>query len=379
MSVQRIYFDNAATTPMLPEVKAEMNRIIENFFGNPSSIHSYGRESRTIIERSRKTISTLIHCAMSEIIFTSCGTEANNTVFYTCINDLGVKHIITSPLEHHSVLHTLKMFEEKGLIKISFVDVDDKGKIQLPHLETLLQNSEPSLVSLMHANNEISNLLPIKNVSELCRKYDALLHVDMVQTFGHYQIDFRNIDVDFASCSAHKFHGPKGIGLLYVNQKTVRINPLLHGGGQERDMRSGTENIYAIAGMAKAFEMAYLQLDNDIAHIQTIKNTFVEKIKNIFPSISFLGESENKGLYTILSVMFPIMKEGDMLIMNLDMSGIAASSGSACASGTNHRSHVLDVLKIDNSRPVIRFSFSKLNTLEEVDRCIDILAKFAKQ
>jgi len=372
----KIYFDNTASTPLSPEVMEAMTDAMQNNFGNPSSIHHYGRLAKVTIENARKKIASYLNVSPSEIFFTSGGTEANNTAIRGAITDLGIKHAITSPTEHPAVLNTLQWYQKWGKIKLSMVELDNNGRVNIQHLKHLLEISPESFVSLMHANNEVATLLSIKEVSNLCQQYDAVFHSDMVQTMGHYKIDLHTIDVDFASCSAHKFHGPKGCGFLYINSSRIKINPLIIGGGQERNMRGGTENIVGIVGLAKAFELANENLDNDKTTIENLKAYMVEQIEKYIPKAEFLGESRNKGLYTVLNVLFPPIPSAEMLIMNLDIEGISASSGSACASGTNHRSHVLDALRIEENRPAVRFSFSKYNTNEEIDYCMAVLRKY---
>ncbi|NOZ45992.1 MAG: cysteine desulfurase [Chlorobi bacterium] len=374
--MKRIYFDNAATTPLSQEVIEEMNRVMQNYFGNPSSIHHYGREAKVIIENSRKTIAKLLNVSPAEIFFTSGATEANNTAIIESVSDLGVKRIITSPIEHHAVLNTVEHLVRENLVELDLVKLNHRGRIDLTHLEELLQKPEKTLVSLMYANNEIANLLPVKEVSSLCRTYNAFFHSDMVQAMGHYRIDLQKLDVDFATCSAHKFHGPKGTGFLYVNNNNVRIEPFIHGGAQERNMRGGTENIYGIAGMAKAFDLAHKNLSNDKKYILGLKLYMKEQLQNHFKDIEFVGESGDKSLYTILNVLFPKIDSSEMLLFNLDIEGLVVSSGSACTAGIAEVSHVIHSLGINSEKPSIRFSFSKYNTKTEVDESIKILSKF---
>ncbi|MBE9585760.1 cysteine desulfurase [Mucilaginibacter sp. JRF] len=363
----RVYLDNAATTPLDPEVLKEMYKVMEGHFGNPSSIHAHGREARTLIERARKTIAGLLHTSPAEIFFTSGGTEADNTAIKCGIVDHGLKHAITSRLEHHAVLHTLEAMEKTGIIKLSFVDTDHKGNIDYAHLEKLLQENDRSFVSLMHANNEIGTLTDIERVGDLCEQYDALFHSDTVQTMGHFAHDLGKLKVHFLVCSAHKLHGPKGVGFLHINHR-IKIKPMIHGGSQERNMRGGTENVYGIAGLAKALEMAYAEMAEHQAHIQGLKSYMIEQLKAEIPGISFNGETDaDKSLYTVLNVSFPEMDMADMLLFNLDIAGISASGGSACSSGTDIGSHVLTAIGANPSRASVRFSFSKYSTKEEVD------------
>lgn len=373
----KIYFDNAATTPIDKEVLDVMLPILNEQFGNPSSIHAHGRKTRAIIENARKSIAKLLNCAPAEIFFTSGGTEADNMAIIGSVDDLGIKHVITSAIEHHAVGHTLEHLEKIGKIKLSLVNLHPNGDVDLTHLEELLRNNSRSLVTLMHANNEIGNLLPLQQVGELCKQYDAIFHSDTVQTMGHYKHDMQQLHVHFITGAAHKFHGPKGIGFLYVNHQ-VKINPLIFGGSQERNMRGGTENVYGIAGLAKALELAYGHMEEHHAHIQGIKDYFIARLNESIPGVGFNGNSVGDSLYTVLNVLFPKSENAEMLLFNLDIAGISASGGSACTSGSNQGSHVLRGIKSDMERPSVRFSFSKYNTKEEVDYTIEKLATLLK-
>ena len=368
----KVYLDNAATTPLDPEVIKAMLSVMNNSFGNPSSIHSWGRETKTAIENARKTVARLLNAAPSEIFFTSGGTEANNTAIFCSVRDLGIKHAITSRIEHHAVLHTLEELAKNDKIKLSFVDLDEKGHVNLIHLEELLKSNDRSLVSLMHGNNEIGNLLPFKEVGDICEKYNAVFHSDTVQTMAHFPFDLKKINVHFINCASHKFHGPKGVGFLYINSK-IRIHPFIFGGSQERNMRGGTENVYGIVGLAKAMEIAYSNLDEHKEKITELKNYMAEKLKANIPDIKFNGDSLGKSLYTVLNVSFPATENSEMLLFNLDIAGIACSGGSACSSGTDTGSHVLKTLYGNSDRPSVRFSFSKYNTKEEVDYTVEKL------
>ena len=363
----RVYFDNAATTPIDKEVLKEMYQVMENHFGNPSSIHAYGREVRTIIEKARKTISGLLNTSPSQIFFTSGGTEADNTAIRCGIIDHGITHAITSPIEHHAVVHTLQDMEKTGAIKLSFLEVDSKGNVNLEQLEDLLKTNERSFVSLMQANNEIGTITDIEKVGEICEKYDAIFHCDTVQTLGHYRHDLSKLKVHFMVCAAHKLHGPKGIGFLYINHN-IKIKPMIFGGSQERNMRGGTENVYGIVGLAKAMQMAYQNMDDHQHYIQGLKTYMMDQLISIIPDIQFNGETDpEKSLYTVLSVSFPETEMAEMLLFNLDIAGISASGGSACSSGTDIGSHVLYGIKAHPNRPAVRFSFSKFNTTGEID------------
>jgi cysteine desulfurase len=368
----RVYLDNAATTPLDPEVLEAMLPYMKQHFGNPSSIHSFGRETKAAIEQARKKVAGYFNVSPSEIFFTSGGTEANNTAIRCSIRDLGITHAITSPIEHHAVLHTLQELQKQGQVKLSMVDIDENGHVNLEHLEKLLAAHPRSLVSLMHANNEIGNLLPLKSVAQLCAKYDAIFHCDTVQTVGHFKIDLSDIPVHFISCAAHKFHGPKGVGFLYIN-RNVKINPFIYGGAQERNMRGGTENVYGIIGLAKALEIAYENMDAHKKHILSLKKYMAESLSESIPGILFNGDCMGTSLYTVLNVCFPVTDFAEMLLFNLDIAGIAVSGGSACSSGSEEPSHVLKALNVDDARPSVRFSFSKFNTKAEVDFALEKL------
>lgn len=371
---ERIYLDNAATTAIDPEVLQAMLPYLENYYGNPSSIHAHGREVRTGIERTRKLIADHLNCTPAEIFFTSGGTEADNTVLRCSVDNLAIKHIITSPLEHHAVLHTAESLEKEGHVKLSLVDVNNKGEINFDHLEELLKSNKNTLVSLMHANNEIGNLNDLDRIGNMAHSYDAYFHSDTVQTVGHYVHDLKQLPVNFIVGAAHKFHGPKGVGFLYVNRKN-KIHPLIYGGAQERNMRGGTENVYGIIGLGKALEIAYRDMTDHQAHTSGVKSYMIEKLKENFAGIGFNGLSGemDKSLYTVLSVCFPPNEDNDMMLFHLDLHGISASGGSACSSGAMKGSHVLSGIGADPSRASVRFSFSKFNTKDEVDIVIEKL------
>lgn len=374
-----IYLDNAATTPIDPQVVEAMVPILRENFGNPSSIHSDGRIARSIIEKSRKKVASFFNASPSEFFFTSGGTEADNMILRCSVEDLGVKHIITSPLEHHAVLHTAEELRDQSGIRLSLVNVCNKGKVDLEHLKELLQTEEKTLVSLMHANNEIATKLPLKEVGEICKEYDALFHSDTVQTMGHYGFDFEELNLHFATCAAHKFHGPKGIGFLYM-KSDVQLKPMITGGAQERNMRAGTENIYGIVGLTKALELAYEHLDEHQKEIQSVKSYMIEQLKKEIPGVHFNGDSESEdSLYTVLNVCFPSSDVDEMFLYHLDIEGISVSGGSACSSGSNIGSHVLRGVNSPMERPSVRFSFGRFNSKADVDRCIEVLTNIYKK
>ena len=374
-----IYLDNAATTPIDPEVWKEMQPYFEQFTANPSSIHSHGRQAKVIVEKARKTIATLLNASPSEIFFTSGGTEADNTVIQSAVLYGGVKTIITSPLEHHAVLHTAEAWEKLGMVDLKMVKVDANGVIDLADLESLLSNSPNALVSLMHGNNEIGNLLDLHAVGNLCEKYGALFHSDTVQTMGHFVHNVQELPVHFLVGAGHKFHGPKGIGFLYAKSGT-KFSPLMHGGAQERNQRGGTENVYGMVGIAKALSLAYKEMAAHETHIKDLKTYFIQGLQNNFPGIEFNGLSADldKSLYTVLNVRFPQIQDGDMLLFKLDIEKISASGGSACSSGTSVGSHVLTALNPNAEGAVVRFSFSKNNTKAEIDRVLEVLNQIIK-
>jgi cysteine desulfurase len=363
----RVYFDNAATTPVDKNVLKAMYEVMDTHYGNPSSIHAHGREARTIIEQARKTVASLLHASPAEFFFTSGGTEADNMAIRCGISDHGIKHAITSKIEHHAVVHTLQALEKSGAVKLSYVNIDDKGNVDLQHLESLLQTEDRSFVSLMHANNELGTITDIEAIGELCEQYNAIFHCDTVQTMGHYPHDLSKLKVHFLVCAAHKLHGPKGVGFLYINHK-IKINPLIFGGSQERNMRGGTENVYGIVGLAKSLEIAYSEMHQHQQYIQGLKSYMIAQLQENIPGIEFNGEiSADRSLFTVLNVSFPAMDMAEMLLFSLDIAGISASGGSACSSGTNIGSHVLNGIQANPERPAVRFSFSKYNTREEID------------
>jgi cysteine desulfurase len=375
----RVYFDNAATTPLDKEVLDAMIPFMMNHYGNPSSIHSHGREARAAIEKSRKTIASLLNTSPSEIFFTSGGTEADNAALRCTVDTLKITHAITSPIEHHAVLHTLEELQKREQIQLSFVQLDNKGHVDMAHLEELLKSNPRSLVSLMHANNEVGNLADIAAIGDLCNQYRAVFHSDTVQTMGHYRHDLKQLKTNFIVGAAHKFHGPKGVGFLYINSST-KIQPFITGGSQERNMRGGTENVYGIIGLAKALEVAYRDMAEHHRQIQSLKSRMISKLKDSIDDICFNGDSDNPdtSLYTVLNVSLPASDLNDMLLFNLDIHKISASGGSACSSGTSIGSHVLAGLNCSPERASVRFSFSKYNTPEEVDYVVATLAEMYK-
>ncbi len=369
----RIYFDNAATTPLDPVVLEAMMPFLTEKFGNPSSIYSYGRECRLAVETARKSVAKILNAHPAEIFFTSGGTESSNTAINASVRDLGFKHIISSPLEHHATLHTIEHLHHSGEVALSFVKVLPDGHIDLEDLERLLKESdEKCLVTLMHANNEIGNLLDIHAVGNLCKTYNAIFHSDTVQTVGHYPFDLRNTPVHFITGAGHKFHGPKGVGILYINEN-VKIKPYILGGSQERNMRAGTENLYGIVGFAKALELATEHYAKDSAYIKEIKLYMAGELKKNIKDVGFNGDVFGRSLYTVLNVAFPKTEKSEMILFNLDISNICASGGSACTSGADQGSHVIRAIHNNPNQVAVRFSFSKNNTKEEVDTVVSKL------
>ncbi|RSK49329.1 cysteine desulfurase family protein [Hymenobacter rigui] len=375
-----VYFDNAATTPLDPEVLDAMLPFLQNHFGNPSSIHGHGRQVRAAVENARKTIAHLINAAPAEIVFTSCGTEADNYAAFGSVRTLGLKHGITSKLEHHAVLHTMQALEKSDGMALSYLRHDAQGRLDLAHLEELLATHPRTFVSLMHANNEIGNLNDIAAIGDICAQHNAVFHTDTVQTMGHYRHDVQQLKAHFLVGSAHKFHGPKGVGFLY-RRSGQTVDALIHGGSQERNQRAGTENVYGIVGLAKALEIAYRDMAEHQRHIQGLKDRFIERLRAEIDGVEFNGTSADadQSLYTVLSVSLPPSELNEMLLFNLDINHVSVSGGSACTSGANAGSHVLNALECDPTRGTIRFSMSKYNTAEEVDYAVEQLAKMYRK
>lgn len=369
MASKRIYFDNAATTPLLPDVIQKMQETMEGVFGNPSSIHAEGRLARTRIEEARRIVASTLSASLGEIFFTSCGTESNNMVLKNAVRDLGVERIISSPIEHHCVLHTVKALKKDTALSVAYLGVDASGRPDLDQLRQLLATgTQKTLVSLMHANNETGALLDLQRVAEICAENNALFHSDTVQTIGYYPIDVSQIPVHFLSGSAHKFHGPKGAGFVYIDG-SLSLRPFLDGGAQERNMRGGTENLYGIAGLGAALDLARISMEARENHIRNLRDYFKQRLQEAIPGVQFISPPD--GHYKILSVSFPPSAKADLLLLNLDIAGISASGGSACSSGAEQASHVLEGIHADPDRRVVRFSFSHLNQKEEADEVVE--------
>lgn len=372
---KQVYFDNAATTSLDEAVLNEMMPYLQNHFGNPSSTHSFGRITKGAIEKARRTVAKQINAKPAEITFTSGGTEADNMALHCAVKDLGVKRIITSKVEHHAILHTAQHIGEDFNVKVEFVNLLHCGSVDLGHLEELLNDTTPTLVSLMHGNNEVGVLLPLEKVAKLVKSKGAYFHSDTVQTVGHIPIDLAQIPADFITCGAHKLHGPKGVGFLFT-RTGIKSTPLLCGGAQEREKRGGTENLYGIVGLAKAVEVACTEMEEHAMQIKSVRAYMVEQLKANIPGVQFNSPLEGDFLYTVLNVNFPVTEKAQMILFLLDLEGIACSGGSACSSGSNKGSHVLQEIEKKNEGPNIRFSFSKYNTKEDVDYVVDVLKKF---
>jgi cysteine desulfurase len=373
--MKHVYLDNAATTQMDDRVIEAMLPFMRGHFGNPSSVHSHGREVRTAIEKARKKVAELLQASPSEIFFTSGGTEADNTALVCGIESHGLTHAITSPLEHHAVLHTLEMLAKKGQVQLSLLEVNEQGEIDLAQLEELLKKNPKSLVSLMQGNNEIGNLNDLERIGQMTQAHGAFFHSDTVQTMGHYAHDLSKLPVDALVAGAHKFHGPKGVGFLYV-RKDKKIHPFIHGGAQERNMRGGTENVIGIIGLATALEISLEELAAHRSQIEKIKGYFVERLRQEIPGVAFNGHSADlqKSLYTVLSISLPPSEANrGMLLFHLDLEGISASGGSACSSGASVGSHVMRALQHPEDRDVVRFSFSRFTTMEDIDYTLEKL------
>lgn len=365
--MNRIYLDNAATTPIDNDVLETMVEVMKSHFGNPSSIHTEGRKARALIETARKSVANMLNASISEIFFTSGGTESNNTAIKCAVRDLNIKRIISTKIEHHCVSHSLTHIQRHHGVEVMLLDNCDKGNVDLKQLEEMLANSTvKTLVSIMHANNEIGTISDMRVIGQLCQKYNAIYHSDTVQTIGHMVLDVTDLHIHFLSGAAHKIHGPKGSGFLYVNSDNL-IEPFIDGGSQEKNMRGGTENLHGIVGMAKSMELAYQHLEERKTYITELKNYFIEQLRSNIPNIDFNGELGEKSLYTVLNVSFPEHPKNEMLLMNLDINGISASGGSACTSGAEKGSHVIAALNKETFRKAVRFSFSHHNTFEEID------------
>ena len=378
--MKHVYLDNAATTALRPEVIDRMTTVLQQNYGNASSTHSFGRSSKALLEQCRKNIAAYFNVSAAEIIFTSGGTEADNLALRSTVRDLGITEIITSRIEHHAVLHTAEQLQKEYGVELKYVNIDDCGLINYKHLEELLQSSKKAVVSLMHINNEIGNILDIEVVAKLCKTHTALFHTDSVQSVGHYKIDLKAIPIDFLAASAHKFHGPKGVGFCFV-RKESGLKPLIFGGEQERGYRAGTESIHNIVGMDEALNIAYTNLDIEKKQVSGLKAYFIEQVKSNLPGVSFNGgcEDTDNSTYTLVNVCLPIAPEkAPMLQFQLDLKGIACSKGSACQSGSNQQSHVLTAILDEDElkRPSVRFSFSIFNTKEELDYVVTVLKEF---
>ncbi|RDK83482.1 cysteine desulfurase family protein [Marinirhabdus gelatinilytica] len=379
--MKKVYFDSAATTQLRNEVIRCISEVLKTEYGNPSSTHAYGRSAKSLLENARKEIAKHLNVTAAEIIFTSGGTEADNLILNSCVRDLGVKRIISSKIEHHAVLYAIEELKEKHNIEVVYVKLDDCGHVDYDHLETLLEDTgKKTLVSLMHVNNEIGNVLDVDRTATLCKRYDTLFHSDTVQSVGHFEVDFAKTPIDFAAVAAHKFHGPKGAGFAFV-RKNTGLKPLIFGGAQERGLRAGTEAVYAIAGMAEALKLSYQNLEKEKAYITGLKDYFKQQLEDEIPGVKFNGSCDDneRSTYTLLNVCLPIPPEkATMLLFQLDLNGIACSKGSACQSGSSKGSHVLTEILTDEDlqKPSIRFSFSSFNTKEEIDYVVGVLKTF---
>ncbi|MFY0643275.1 MAG: cysteine desulfurase [Bacteroidia bacterium] len=371
----RIYFDNAATTAMDTMVIERISNVMKDVYGNPSAIHGMGRKARAEIELARRSIAKWINCQPSEIYFTGSGTEADNMALRCAVNDLGVKHIITTAIEHKAVLDTAMDIVAKTDVKLHMVNIDHEGKTDMNHLRELAAAHKGALISIMHANNEIGTINNIVEISSIARENDCYFHTDTVQTMGHYTYNLEELDVDFLTCSAHKFHGPKGVGFLYKNKK-IQLRPIITGGGQESKLRAGTENVIGIVGLAEAMNQAYLSLDTDKPRLEELKQYCISQLKERIPGVKFNGNTSVEGsLYTVLNISIPPYEGDSTLLYQMDIEGVCVSGGSACNSGAVGGSHVLEGIGHPNNRSAVRFSFSKHNTKEEVNQAIKILCE----
>ncbi|KAB1157632.1 cysteine desulfurase family protein [Flavobacterium luteum] len=375
--MKNVYLDNASTTKIRKEVIQEMTTILADDYGNPSSTHSLGRNAKSILELSRKSIAKQLKCTSQEIIFTSCGTESNNWILHSAVKDLKVRRIITSKIEHHAVLHVVQALQNEYNIQVDYVSIKPNGEIDFNDLVELLSQEIKTLVSLMHVNNEIGTVLDLYKVGRICKQHNALFHSDTVQSVGKTEINLQEIPIDFIVASAHKFHGPKGVGFAFVRRKSG-LRPLFYGGEQEKGLRPGTEGVHQIAGMAMALELSYANLESDRKHISNLKSYLINQLELTFPEYKINGNED--GFYTVLNVMLPFSEDKTaMILFHLDMKGIAVSRGSACQSGSISPSHVLDEIlsKEDSIKPSLRISFSHYNTKDDIDILIECLKNLA--
>lgn len=371
--MKKVYLDNAATTAIRPEVAQEMMKVLTEEYGNPSSTHSFGRSAKVLLETARKSIAKQLNATAQEIIFTSCGTEADNWILRSAVKDLGVIRIITSKVEHHAVLHTVEALQKEYAIQVDYVKLNADGTIDFTHLSELLDQGLKTIVSLIHVNNETGTILDLERTGRICKQYGAYFHSDTVQSIGKMEMDLQALPVDFIVASAHKFHGPKGVGFAFV-RKNTGLQPLLYGGEQEKGLRAGTEGIHQIVGMAKALELAYLNLESERNHVTSLKQYLTDKLKTTFPGAMING-GEN-GFYNIVNVLLPFSDDKTaMILFHLDMKGIAVSRGSACQSGSVKPSHVLaEILsEADVKKPSLRISLSHYNTNEDIDLLVSAL------
>ena len=381
--MENVYFDSAATTQVREEVVDKMTSVLKENYGNPSSTHSFGRSSKSLVEQARKTVAGILNVKASEIVFTSGGTEADNLALNSAVRDLGVKRIITSKIEHHAVLYTVDQLKECFNVEVEYVNIDSSGDVELEDLENRLKSSDKkTLVSLMHVNNEIGNMLDLKKTAELVKSYNALFHSDTVQSIGHFNLDLNEVPVDFTAVSAHKFHGPKGVGFAFVRRNSG-LKPLIFGGEQERGHRAGTEGVHNIVGLAESLKLAYQNLEEEREYVCSLKKHFIDTLKKEIPGVKFNGACEDfeKSTYTLINVCLPVSQEKAlMLLFQLDLKGIACSKGSACQSGSEQGSHVLNAFLSDDDRkkPSLRFSFSRYNTKEEIDYVVETLKEFVE-
>lgn len=372
----KVYLDNAATTPVDERVIELMTKVLKENYGNPSSIHEHGRKSRTLIEKSRKKVAAALGVSPGEILFTSGGTEADNMALNCAVKDLGCTHIITSPIEHHAVLYTAERLATCDEVQLSLVEILPNGHINTEHLKQLLEehSDKKTLVSLMHANNEIGNMIDLAEIGAICKEHDAYFHSDTVQTIGHWDVKPKECGVHFMAASAHKFNGPKGVGFIFVDEN-VQVKPMILGGSQERNMRGGTENLVGIVGLAKSLEISIAEMDELKERVIGFRKHMISRLQAEIEGVVINGDYDGLTNYIPLNVSFPATNDGEMLLFNLDIAGVSASGGSACSSGSNIGSHVMRAINADSSKTSIRFSFGKQNTLEEVDYTVDRLVE----
>ncbi len=376
--MRRVYLDNNATTPLAPEVFEAMKPFCLEDYGNASSIHWYGQRAKAAMEKAREQVARLLNARPSEVVFTSGGTEADNAAIFGIVDAAGTetKHVITTTIEHHAVLNTMKALEKRA-VRVSFVRVGSEGVVDPVDVARAIR-PDTVLISVMHANNELGTLQPLEEIGRIARERDIYFHTDAVQSVGKIPVDVEKLGADLLSLSAHKLHGPKGVGALYVRKGTI-LRSLLHGGHHERDRRPGTENVPGIVGLGKAAELAASHLEEEAVRVAALRDRLEEGILKNVP-LSAVNGDRRRRLPTTTSISFSYI-EGEGFVIAMDLRGIACSTGAACSSGSLEPSHVLSAIGLapEQARSSIRFSLGRFNTAEDIDRTLEILPAVTEQ